>query len=179
MLKNLGARKISMALAAVVVAATGLTLAATARGSGEVPQSVAGVWYGTTYLGDPNDPNTSKLQFAMALHADRTVLVTASDHTGQHPFFEGLTTPGQGTWERNQSQIFIKFFEFSNGGDPPATFGIIRVTGVVTLNDEGKLVGMAGVDVVSCPDGAEGCVSPNDTPFPEPNMFPFEMEALE
>ena len=174
---RIGGRHITMLLATLAVASTGLALAAAGR---PAPQNVAGVWYGTTYLGDPNDPNTPKLQFSMTLHTDRTVLVSATDHTGEHPIFLGESTPGHGVWTHAEgNQLSIRFFEFSEGDNPPATFNVLRVSAACAFNDDGELVGTAGVDSLACPNGPLGCPSPNESPFPAPDMFPFEMERLQ
>jgi hypothetical protein len=179
-MKQIGVRHIAMLLSTAAVVGAGLMLAAMGRDRGNVPNTPVGVWYGTTYLGDPNDPNTLKLQSAIAFHSDRTMLLTASDHTGNHPFFPGKSTPGQGTWEYIQGgQIYFKFFEFNDGANPPATTSILKVAGVCSYDKDGRLVGTGGVEYVTCPNGPTGCISPNDAPFPPTDAFDFMLERLQ
>lgn len=168
------------ALVAVVTAVSSLSFAAQSGGSDDELRgsNLTGVWFGTTFLGDPDDPGTPTVQYALTLHADRTVLITASDQTGQHPLFPGEGTSGHGTWQRLGRHVHIKTFQFADGPNPPETFGILRIAGEGQCVSENRIVGTGGFDVMPCPRGPMGCTSPNDSPFPPTNAFSFVLERF-
>jgi hypothetical protein len=165
--------------AGAFVSVSSLPAPAPAPAAASPAKAIIGLWYVTTWLGDPSDPDTITVQGALALHSDGTALLTATDHTGTHEFFQGLATPAQGVWEPIPNGIRFRLFEFSNGANPPTSFGILRITGECHHDGPGYMSGLAGVDELDCPDGAQGCPSPNASPFPPANQVPFEAVRFE
>jgi len=178
-LRRLVGASIVSALAALLALSNSASTSPAGTAPAMMPH-VTGVWYITAWFGPPQIADTPTLEAAITLHADRTVLVSATDHTGKYPLpelFPGAATPGHGIWEPTSNGIRVKFFEFADKANPTtpglrsavSTFSVSRVIAELTFQDQNTLIGTAGVDSLLCPKGPLQCQNPNSKPFPTTN----------
>ena len=171
-----GRRSLAVCLATAALAAAGLAIAA---GAGQQAAGDAiGVWYGQTFLGDPSDPTTPTIPFALTLHADGTALLTAADETGKHPAFPGEFTAAHGAWDRQGGAVSFRLFQFADEVDPSGGFSILRIVGTGSFNGLDGMIGTAGFDTLPCPGGATKCPSPSSAPLPPGDALVFTLERF-
>lgn len=123
--------------------------------------SVTGLWSGTIFYGNPEDPATPKEQFLATVHAQGTYSVDSTAATGSHPLNPGEKTEERGVWQRNGFRVTTHGFWFDEVG-AGAGFSLGRGVTALEFAARDRLVGYGDVDFVPCPGGPLGCPDPVD-----------------
>jgi len=123
--------------------------------------TVAGLWSGTVYYGDPADPATPKEQFLATVDQDGTYSVDSTAATGAHPLNPGDKTEERGLWTRWDQRVVTHGFWFDEVG-AGAGFSVGRGATQVEFVAHDRLAGFADIDFLPCPGGPLGCPDPAD-----------------
>lgn len=123
--------------------------------------TVAGLWSGTLFYGDPADPATPKEQFLATVDPNGTYSVDSTAATGSHPLNFGAKTEERGVWERRDRRVTTHGFWFDDGGFGLG-FSLGRGATVLEFAARDRLEGYADVAFLPCPGGPLGCPDPAD-----------------
>jgi hypothetical protein len=123
--------------------------------------SVAGLWSGTVFYGDPANPTTPKEQFLATVDSAGTYTVDSTAATGSHPLNPGAKTEERGVWERRGRGLTTRGFWFDDAG-AGAGFSVGRGVTELEFAARDLLTGFADIDFLPCPGGPLGCPDPAD-----------------
>lgn len=130
-----------------------------ASASDDGTASVAGLWSGTVFYGDPANPATPKEQFLATVHPEGTYSVDSTAATGEHPLNQGQKTEERGVWTRRARRVVTHGFWFDERG-ADATFSLGRGVSVLDFVARDRLEGYTDIDFLPCPSGPLGCPDP-------------------
>ena len=123
--------------------------------------SVAGLWSGTVFYGEPANPATPKEQFLATVDPDGRYSVDSTAATGSHPLNPGAKTEERGVWTRRNRRVTTHGFWFDEFGGG-AGFSVGRGATVLEFAARDHLTGYADIDFLPCPNGPLGCPDPVD-----------------
>ena len=123
--------------------------------------TVAGLWSGTVYYGDPTNPATPKEQFLATVDEQGTYTVDSTAATGSHPLNPGDKTEERGVWTRRDRRVVTHGFWFDEAG-AGAGFSVGRGVSQLEFVARDRLSGFADIDFLPCPSGPLGCPDPAD-----------------
>jgi hypothetical protein len=123
--------------------------------------SVAGLWSGTVFYGDPANPSTPKEQFLATVNPEGTYSVDSTAATGAHPLNPGVKTEERGTWTRRDRRVVTRGFWFDEGGGG-AGFSLGRGATALEFTSRDRLAGFADIDWLPCQGGPLACPDPVD-----------------
>lgn len=123
--------------------------------------TVAGLWSGTVYYGDPTNPATPKEQFLATVDEQGTYTVDSTAATGSHPLNPGDKTEERGVWTRRDRRVVTHGFWFDEVG-AGAGFSVGRGVSHLEFVARDRLSGFADIDFLPCPSGPLGCPDPAD-----------------
>jgi hypothetical protein len=132
-----------------------------ARASEDGTLSVPGLWSGTLFYGDPDNPATPKEQFLAIVNAEGTYSVDSTAATGAHPLNPGEKTEERGTWTRRDRRVLTRGFWFDEAGGG-AGFSLGRGVAVLDFTGRDRLAGLADIDFLPCSGGPVDCSDPAD-----------------
>lgn len=145
----------------LLFASSGSVATRTAPASDGQGMTVAGLWSGTVYYGDPTDPATPKEQFLATVDQDGTYSVDSTAATGAHPLNPGDKTEERGLWTRWDQRVATHGFWFDEVG-AGAGFSVGRGVTQLEFVGHNRLAGFADIDFLPCPGGPLDCPDPAD-----------------